>query len=338
LRSNSATVELTLCVFQSVLITELRIDPLRTQQQLARSLETYGFAVSKGFVQRACKRIGFSSKGVSHKHENKFSIENVLYYADFLTLIRTVPWITLKFSDEASFESRSASELSQLLSHLVCAGLIKARGFAELDRRLEVKMDRAQWAATTFSVSVLTDLSADNGFFVSDPTYGSNDSQDWIEFIYTCVRHGVRMICRLLCAPHCSPRCRRSIWCGGMCSLSTTARFTTTAILRTSCMRCWTPVEFALSICQHTALNSILASYVLVAPSGTCATSAGTTPLTSKLRAALRASTPRWCSRFTRSALWTCDVFASAKQSFRHQFGILIKVHPQLGPPESIPL
>ncbi len=83
-------------------MTELRLDPLRTHQQLAKSLEQYGL-----FVQRACVRMEVTRKQVTQRHENKFSTENIYYYFDFVTFIRSVPWVRIKFSDEASFESRS---------------------------------------------------------------------------------------------------------------------------------------------------------------------------------------------------------------------------------------
>jgi transposase len=64
------------------LLKELRLDPLRSQQQLCAALRHYGIFVDRDHVQRACQRLGVSYKGVSPKHELKFSMDNIMYYLD----------------------------------------------------------------------------------------------------------------------------------------------------------------------------------------------------------------------------------------------------------------
>lgn len=92
---------------QSILAKEVEIDPCRSQQQLALALGHYGVAVERDYVQRSLEHMGISYKAVSNKNELKFSMENIIYYADYMSWVRSVPWIRLKFMDECSFESRS---------------------------------------------------------------------------------------------------------------------------------------------------------------------------------------------------------------------------------------
>jgi hypothetical protein len=80
------------------------------------ALQHYGVFVDRDFVQRACQRLEISYKAVSHRHQHKYLMANILYYVDFLCWVRTVPWMRLKFTDEASFESRSKHALSNACS------------------------------------------------------------------------------------------------------------------------------------------------------------------------------------------------------------------------------
>lgn len=175
-------------MLQSVLLKELRLDPTRTQQQLCVSLQHYGVFVSRDFVQRACQRLQVSYKNVAHRHQHRFELHNIIYYCDFLCWVRSVPWMTLKFTDEASFESRSKLACSAAVIFTCArAGLLRAKGFAERNRRLEVKLDRAQWGAATFSVFLLTSLSSDNGVYVSNPAFGNNTAENFLNWVEECI-------------------------------------------------------------------------------------------------------------------------------------------------------
>jgi transposase len=68
-----------------------------------------------------------------------------------------------------------------------CAGLLRAKGFAERNRRLEVKLDRSQWSAATFGVFLLTSLSSENGVYVSNPTFGNNTGETFLNWVEECI-------------------------------------------------------------------------------------------------------------------------------------------------------
>jgi hypothetical protein len=79
----------------------------------------------------------------------------------------------------------------------IISGLLRAKGFAERNRKLEVNMGSKAWNAATFSVFLLTSLTSDNGFYVSNPTFGSNASENFLLWVEECIVTRVRLIKQL---------------------------------------------------------------------------------------------------------------------------------------------
>lgn len=87
---------------------ELKRDPCRDYKTLADVMGRYNFQVNKDFVRRCVvDRFELSLKDAQAKHVLKYSIGNAIYTANFLLWLTQQPdWRTLKYADEASFESR----------------------------------------------------------------------------------------------------------------------------------------------------------------------------------------------------------------------------------------
>jgi hypothetical protein len=87
---------------------EIKRDPCRDYKSFADVMQRYNFHVNKDFVRRCVvDRFELSLKDAQSKHVLKFSIGNAIYTANFLLWLTEHPdWRTLKYADEASFESR----------------------------------------------------------------------------------------------------------------------------------------------------------------------------------------------------------------------------------------
>ncbi len=98
-------------VVQTTLWAEVQHNPCRRLQDFALDLQSnYGFNVNREFIKRTFKRWRFSYKKVKYKHVLKYSMTNIRYTMRYLVFIRgPIDWTQLKFCDEASFESKSAS-------------------------------------------------------------------------------------------------------------------------------------------------------------------------------------------------------------------------------------
>jgi hypothetical protein len=86
------------------------------------------------------------------------------------------------------------------------AGLLQAHGFAERNRQLEVKVNRNEYGAATFSVFLLTSLTAEHGFYLSNPAFGNNTAEDWLDFVNECIVQQVRVAGCVMCVSNTSVR------------------------------------------------------------------------------------------------------------------------------------
>jgi hypothetical protein len=89
---------------------ELRRNPLRSYGQFASAMNRYGFDVNSDFVRRSFGRYGYSVKQAQAKHIQKYTVQNIIKTAHYMTFIQgPIDWRRVKFVDEASFESKGAT-------------------------------------------------------------------------------------------------------------------------------------------------------------------------------------------------------------------------------------
>jgi len=71
-----------------------------------RELSEHNFEVSLMFISRVFKQWQWSFKKPSFEQLNKYTQENILYYATYQHCIKEIPWMHLKFADESHFNSK----------------------------------------------------------------------------------------------------------------------------------------------------------------------------------------------------------------------------------------
>jgi len=82
-------------------------NPLMAAHEYVVALAAVGVVVNASWVNRVFKRWGLSWKKPIYKQINKFTMDNILYYAEYVYAVGMLPWVSLKFCDESHFESRS---------------------------------------------------------------------------------------------------------------------------------------------------------------------------------------------------------------------------------------
>jgi len=76
-------------------------NPSYTSIQYQKALEKEGWVVSNNYVLRIFKQWRWSWKIPDRKNINKYTIENICYYAEYLFCIYNIPWEKLHFIDES---------------------------------------------------------------------------------------------------------------------------------------------------------------------------------------------------------------------------------------------
>jgi hypothetical protein len=69
-------------------------------------LRDAGHNVSAGWLSGLIKSWGYSFKKVEYRQMNKFTDENMRYYATFIESMQHIPYKRLKFLDESHFKSK----------------------------------------------------------------------------------------------------------------------------------------------------------------------------------------------------------------------------------------
>jgi len=153
---------------------EIKADPLRTVCQFGCVLRDNGWDVSDSWVQRCFARWGFSLRKPNYKNINKFKATNIIYYCSFTMEVVTLPWLSLKYLDESSFDTRK---------------LQRPRGRAPTGRPLHVARGSGPHGSS-YTITVLTSLTNPSGFVCSDPRHETNTAADFLNFIITLVLEG----------------------------------------------------------------------------------------------------------------------------------------------------
>ena len=105
---------------------------------------------------------------------NKFSVQNIAYYVQYVVGILLFSAFNLKFVDEASFEDRD---------------LRRQHGYAQSGRRLSVVAPRPP-APRAFTCFALTDLRHPNGFVRSPFNRETNTALHFLHFVVSCLGRG----------------------------------------------------------------------------------------------------------------------------------------------------
>jgi len=135
------------------------------------ALTAAGVDVNCGFVARIFQSWGWSWHKPTHTQIRKYTPANVEYYSVWIVLILSIPWIRLKFLDEAHFVSRD----------LYHRRVIGPRGY-----KLFV-VETAE-LNLSYSLTLLTDLSTPtNPFFISLRSE-SNTEWDFLNFVVDAVQ------------------------------------------------------------------------------------------------------------------------------------------------------
>jgi hypothetical protein len=134
------------------------------------ALNASGVAVNCGFVARIFQSWGWSWHKPTHTQIRKYSAANVEYYAVWIVLILSIPWIRLKFLDEAHFVSRD----------LYQQRIIGPRGYKLfLVETAELNL--------SYSLTLLTDLSTPANPFFLTLRSESNTEWDFLNFVVDAV-------------------------------------------------------------------------------------------------------------------------------------------------------
>jgi hypothetical protein len=101
-------------VIDSIIWALIKEDPTRSCVQLNLALyDTLGVRVGTRWLRRKLKRWGMTWKKTEHIQINKFTTQNILYYAVYVTSILDFPVNRLKYADESHFESRGTARLHE---------------------------------------------------------------------------------------------------------------------------------------------------------------------------------------------------------------------------------
>ena len=103
-------------VWESIFLVWMKYLP---STRYRRVLLENNFKVSLMFVSRIFKKWRWSFKKPSYEQLNKYTQENILYYATYQHCIKEIPWYRLKFADESHFNSKGICS--------ICFKLINAR-------------------------------------------------------------------------------------------------------------------------------------------------------------------------------------------------------------------
>jgi len=84
----------------------LQANPRFSCVHLVQWLNTFGYVVNVKYVQRLLHAMDFTVKRIGYTKILKYTWANLRYFIEYVADIRTVPLASIKFLDEARFESR----------------------------------------------------------------------------------------------------------------------------------------------------------------------------------------------------------------------------------------
>ena len=126
--------------------TLLSLHPRSRLHDVRRHLEEmFDHSLSLASVGRYLKKMGWSWRVPTRFQIYKYTIDNMVRYADYLTVVQTIPWSRLKFADEA---------------HIVSKGLSNGRVLGLVNTRSWVAQNTLHAANAT--LTILTDLNRAN--------------------------------------------------------------------------------------------------------------------------------------------------------------------------------
>ena len=90
-----------------LLWTLIQEDPFLTLQEYASALTSFNFNVSRNYVRRIFHSWNWSWKVPIYKQIAKYSLENILYYGNYLSWILNLPtWLNIKYLDKVHFKQK----------------------------------------------------------------------------------------------------------------------------------------------------------------------------------------------------------------------------------------
>jgi len=160
--------------FEMVLYAAVRANPLQTIAQLRSIMALAGIPVTMNWIQRTFKRWKWSSKRARYQQINKFTTANILYTAHYLLSVRTLPPLSLKYLDEAHFETKD---------------LRRARGWSEKGQPISIV--NTDSISESYSITAITTLvDPVNPVVLSDLRVGTNSAIDFYDTVFHLVVAG----------------------------------------------------------------------------------------------------------------------------------------------------
>jgi len=141
--------------------------PFSSLQKFLLVAEQAGFSISRKYLQCIFKEWNFTFHQPSRQQLQKLSIDNILYYPQFLISLQDIPLEKLKYLDEASFASRK---------------LLKQKILGPADHPFTV-FDRTPLSSPTLTITVMTTLSDPDSPIRYTLHTGSNTQWDFLSFL-----------------------------------------------------------------------------------------------------------------------------------------------------------
>lgn len=161
-------------LIQALLWRLVRLHPHYRVRDYTNALsDVTGIHFKRNFVLRIFKNWRWSWKKPAVQHVQKYTRENIAYYARWVILIPHIPFAQLKFCDESHFVSRQLHRDSSVSPVGVRPYLHDAADLAE-----------------SFSLTLLLDLSNETNPFFVDLRAGSNTEFDFLAFVRAAVAAG----------------------------------------------------------------------------------------------------------------------------------------------------
>jgi len=92
-----------------LLENEVKVDPRRSQGDFALCMLKYGVKLNPEFVGRVFRKNNITVKKNKSKSYLKFTQSNMAYWASFVSALWGIPYYTIHYLDESSFQPRSES-------------------------------------------------------------------------------------------------------------------------------------------------------------------------------------------------------------------------------------
>jgi len=147
----------------------IKLNPSSTNKEICEYINEKGYQVSLSWISSLLRKWHLSRKTPTRIQLNKYTLENIDYYGQYISGVFDLPLFKVKFMDEAHFIPKDLTR-RQVLSEI--GQPVKITTNVNLDERL--------------TCTCLMQLS-DEDPIVLDIKQGTNDAWDFLSFIFICL-------------------------------------------------------------------------------------------------------------------------------------------------------